>query len=83
MKYRGIFKNQFESIYIEAIYKNGSDSKHGSKNAEFFGQTSIHSEPTKEPQCTPWLCLFLDSFVKHFQNYLNFHCKNLFLWMIF
>ena len=39
---------------------------------------------------TPWPCLFLDFFVKHFTNLLSLHYKKLFfvkknsfLWMIF
>ena len=29
-------------------------------------------------KCTPWHCLFLDFFLKHFPNYLSLHYQTLF-----
>ena len=32
-------------------------------------------------KCTPWLCFFLDFFVKNFPNNLSFHYKNTYLYI--
>ena len=34
-------------------------------------------------KCIPWLCLFLEFFVKHFRTYLSWRYEKPFLWMIF
>ena len=53
----------------------------------FFGQAGTHIEPMVGAEwrnfqilekSTPWPCLFLDLFVKHFPNYLSLRYRKLF-----
>ena len=77
MLYLNVFKSFKSYATTEVDHVHTSNSLrwyHGWHRAENFSKFV----PPDTLKSTPWLCLFLDFFVKHFPNYLSFHFKKLF-----